>query len=150
MNWYRNSGDEKKKRTLDRRPNLPLNRPWNHYHLLEPVDWDVLDVAFGVDDSLVFSAQREGGAPELFATSVHASTPRPEPYLSGPVRFPAVSPDGKWLAFARREGTAWQLWLLRIGTRETRRLTDARGRAGSSAASITVAAHRTTAPPLIP
>jgi len=88
-------------------------------------DWDVLDVAFGVDDSLVFSAQREGGAPELFATSVHASAPRPEPYLSGPVRFPAVSPDGKWLAFARREGTAWQLWLLRIGTRETRRLTDA-------------------------
>ena len=40
MNWYRNSGDEKKKWTLDRRPNLPLNRPWNHYHLLEPVDWD--------------------------------------------------------------------------------------------------------------
>jgi hypothetical protein len=86
---------------------------------------DVLDVTFGVDDSVIFSAQGKAGVPELFATSVHASTPHLESYLSGPVRFPAVSPDGKWLAFTRRETTTWQLWLLRIGTRESRRLTDA-------------------------
>jgi hypothetical protein len=39
LRWYRNVGD-RKHWVLERQPNIPLNLPWNHYHLLDPVDWD--------------------------------------------------------------------------------------------------------------
>ncbi|MFB3829077.1 MAG: FG-GAP repeat domain-containing protein [Bryobacteraceae bacterium] len=36
LRWYRNLGKWK----LARQPNVNLNLPWNHYHQLEPVDWN--------------------------------------------------------------------------------------------------------------
>jgi hypothetical protein len=39
LRWYRNIGT-KKKWVLARQPNIALNLPWNHYQLLDPIDWD--------------------------------------------------------------------------------------------------------------
>jgi Tol biopolymer transport system component len=46
-----------------------------------------------------------------------------------PARFPAVWPDGRWLAYAEQEGGGWQLTLLELATGACRRLTDADGNA---------------------
>ena len=42
-----------------------------------------------------------------------------------PARFPAVSPDGRWLAYAEEDGGVWQLTVLELATGVRRRLTDA-------------------------
>jgi Tol biopolymer transport system component len=42
-----------------------------------------------------------------------------------PVRYPAVSPDGRWLAYAERARGNWQLWLLALDRGGRRRLTRA-------------------------
>ena len=42
-----------------------------------------------------------------------------------PMRNPAVSPDGRWLAYTERERGNWQLWLLSLERGERRRLTSA-------------------------
>ncbi len=39
LRWYRNIGT-REKWVLARQPNLALNLPWNHYQLLDPIDWD--------------------------------------------------------------------------------------------------------------
>lgn len=39
LRWYRNTGSTKRW-AMQRQSNIPLNLPWNHYHLVEPVDWD--------------------------------------------------------------------------------------------------------------
>ena len=41
------------------------------------------------------------------------------------MRNPAVSPDGRWLAYTEREHGNWQLWLLSLERGERRRLTSA-------------------------
>jgi Tol biopolymer transport system component len=38
-------------------------------------------------------------------------------------RFPAISPDGSWLAYSHAEHGAWQLEVMKRATRERRRLT---------------------------
>jgi Tol biopolymer transport system component len=45
--------------------------------------------------------------------------------IRGPVRYPAVSPDGKRLAFSRRESGAWHLFLRDFDSGRERQLTSA-------------------------
>ena len=56
LRWYKNVGT-KTKWILDRQPNISLNLPWNHYHLLEPVDWNhdgKLDLLAGSEGGWVY------------------------------------------------------------------------------------------------
>ena len=39
LRWYRNIGTNNEWK-LKREANISMNLPWNHYHLLEPVDWN--------------------------------------------------------------------------------------------------------------
>jgi hypothetical protein len=84
---------------------------------------DVLEAVFAPGDEIIFSARPRGRPLGLFRT-------KPEsPYVAeesapAPRRFPAVSPDGRWLAFSQREGGNWQLWVQDRQTRAERRLTD--------------------------
>jgi hypothetical protein len=84
---------------------------------------DVLEAVFDPQDEIIFSARPRGRPPRLFRTKpespfvVEESAPAPR-------RFPAVSPDGRWLAFSQREGGNWQLWVQDRQTRAERRLTD--------------------------
>lgn len=85
--------------------------------------YDVCDVAFFPDHRLVFAAQCDGLS-TLFVADPHSHRVTPFPISSRPVRFPAVSPDAHWLAYADQEKGAWHLWLMKLDTRETRRLTN--------------------------
>jgi hypothetical protein len=85
-------------------------------------DLDVWESTFTPAGTLVFTAARSG-PPALFL--VHpGSAPRISLLpLPSPARYPAVSPDGKWLAFSHLEGGVWRLWLADTRTWSTRRLT---------------------------
>ena len=84
-------------------------------------DLDVWEASFTPAGTLVVSAARHG-SPALFL--VHpggAPTISPLP-LPAPARYPAVSPDGKWLAFSHLEGGVWHLWLAEAHTWAAHRL----------------------------
>ncbi|HEU0140142.1 MAG TPA: VCBS repeat-containing protein [Bryobacteraceae bacterium] len=56
LRWYRNIGTNTKW-VLARQPNLALNLPWNHYHQIEPVDWNrdgKLDLIAGSEGGWVY------------------------------------------------------------------------------------------------
>jgi Tol biopolymer transport system component len=84
---------------------------------------DVLEAAFDPAGEIIFSARRSGGPPALFRAHLEPAYVAQERATS-PRRFPAVSPDGRWLAFSQREGGNWQLWVQDHTTRAARRLTD--------------------------
>jgi Tol biopolymer transport system component len=84
---------------------------------------DVLEVSFDPEDELIFSARRSGQAPALFLTKPGASHVAQQS-APAPRRFPAVSPDGRWLAFSQREVGHWGLWVQDRQTHAARRLTD--------------------------
>ena len=89
---------------------------------LSPPDLDVLDMAFLTTDGIIFSARRRG-RPTLFTTDPYVRGVSPEMPLK-PRRFPAASPDGRWLALSQLELSNWQLWIRDLRTREEHRLTD--------------------------
>ena len=78
-------------------------------------DYDVLDEAFFPDGRIVFAARPQGKA-SLFVA--HPASGAIVGLFSGNarVRYPAVSPDARWLAFSEDEGGAWQLRLLDLAT----------------------------------
>jgi hypothetical protein len=56
LRWYRNVGSNSKP-VLSRQPNLSLNLPWNHYHQIEPFDWNgdgKLDLIAGSEGGWVY------------------------------------------------------------------------------------------------
>ena len=84
---------------------------------------DVLEAVFDPPDEIIFSARPRGRPPRLFRTKPESPSVVEES-APAPRRFPAVSPDGRWLAFSQREGGNWQLWVQDRQTRAERRLTD--------------------------
>jgi glycosyl transferase family 87/WD40 repeat protein len=85
-------------------------------------DLDVWEQTFTPAGTLIVAGSRKG-APALFL--VH---PGGEPTISllplpRPARYPALSPDGRWLSFSHLEGGVWHLWLADVRTWSVRRLT---------------------------
>jgi hypothetical protein len=61
LRWYRNIGTNDKW-LLARQPNLALNLPWNHYHQIEPIDWNgdgKLDLIAGSEGGWVYYYPRK-------------------------------------------------------------------------------------------
>jgi Tol biopolymer transport system component len=81
----------------------------------------VLDIAFAPDRSLVLAVAADG-ASQILRSTAGGQWVR---LTNGEERYPAVSPDGRWLAFSRSNGRAWNLWFQNLQTGEERRLTDA-------------------------
>jgi Glycosyltransferase family 87/WD40-like Beta Propeller Repeat len=87
-----------------------------------PEEFNVLEGSFGRDGAVVFSAMRDGGRPGLFVVGGDGVVRA----LDGvEARYPAVSPDGRWLAYSRLQGGNWHLWLRDLESGTSRRLTDA-------------------------
>ncbi len=82
---------------------------------------DVWEMSFLTDDSLVIAATTKGSAPHLFIVDLAGIV---RPLDSGEARYPAVSPDGRWLAYDRLDRGLWNLWLMDLHTHETRRITN--------------------------
>ena len=77
---------------------------------------DVLEVGFLPDDGLILSAFRDGRA-RLFESDAGAGRFVELALSPHPVRFPAVSPDGAWLAYSEEEAGAWHLWVAKRAAR---------------------------------
>jgi hypothetical protein len=101
-----------------------LDRSGGEEHRLTPdsSDWNVEEVAFEPAGPLIISATQNSGRSGLFAVS---RTGQIEPMNAGESRYPAVSPDGRWLAFSRLQSGNWNLYLRELATGTTHRLTDA-------------------------
>jgi len=85
-------------------------------------EYGVLDAAFFPDHRIVFAA-RPSGSSRLFVFDPRTWRVSPLPISPQPIRYPAVSPDGQWLAYSQDEEGSWRLWAMRLSTGETQRLT---------------------------
>jgi hypothetical protein len=73
-------------------------------------DYDVLEAAFAADGSaLVFAAQPRG-VPRLFTITRLGAHLTQDP-AGDEARYPALSPDGRWLAYSRMMRGSWQIWI---------------------------------------
>jgi hypothetical protein len=97
--------------------------PDSHEMLMSGNELDVLEATFDPSDGMIFSARRNGRAPALFLAKPGVLDVAQE-RAPAPRRFPAVSPDGRWLAFSQREFDHWELWVQDRQTHAARRLTD--------------------------
>ena len=88
--------------------------------VLTPPSLNVYEASFLSEREYAFSAVRQG-RPEIYLTdTLHANSPL---YL-GEARYPALSPDGRWLAYSRFDRGAWNLWLRDEQSGATRRIAD--------------------------
>ena len=92
-----------------------LDRP------VTPPELNVLEMSFLPSGELIFAAASES-RPALFATDQAAGV---RPLGIEDARYPAVSPDGRWLAYSELQGGDWNLWLRNLNSGETQRFTHA-------------------------
>jgi hypothetical protein len=83
--------------------------------------WNVEEVAISPGKSLVVSATKGDASSRLY--EVHG-VDQLEQIPAGEARYPAISPDGHWLAFSVFRSGYWNLSLRNLSTGATRRLTD--------------------------
>jgi Tol biopolymer transport system component len=87
--------------------------------LLTPSSLNIYEASFRSNGEYAFSAIEDGGAPRIYlADASHFIAPLP----LGESRYPALSPDGRWMVYSRFEGDAWNLWVRNQGTGATRRV----------------------------
>ncbi len=84
----------------------------------------VLDVSVNPDGDLLV-AMGPVSAPHLALVRQTSNLVEPLTGIPGPARYPAISPDGKRLAFSRREDGSWQLVVRELATGHNRQLTHA-------------------------
>jgi Tol biopolymer transport system component len=89
---------------------------------ITPPSLNVFEMSFYPDGSIAFAAAEEHQAPHLFLIKDKG---RIQQIMSEEARYPSISPDGQWLAYSRRSGGVWNLWLRRINSVDERRITDA-------------------------
>jgi hypothetical protein len=99
-----------------------LDQPGSTDKRLTPVELDVLEMSFFPNGSLIFSAQPNEGRPRLFLLDQAGTIGS---LGSEEARYPAVSPDGRWLAFSELQSGNWHLWLRDLHNGQTGRLTQA-------------------------
>ena len=70
----------------------------------------VLEMTVNTEGNLIVAS---GGAadPHLFRLDPASGEVRGLSEINGAVRYPAISPDGKHLAFSRRESGSWHLYV---------------------------------------
>jgi hypothetical protein len=99
-----------------------LTQPGSVDRILTPAELNVLEMSFLPNGSLMFSAERGGEHPGLFLVDQTGSVSSLGPDES---RYPAVSPDGHWVAFSKLQGGNWHLWLRNLRNGQTNLLTHA-------------------------
>jgi Glycosyltransferase family 87/WD40-like Beta Propeller Repeat len=83
---------------------------------------NVLEMSFKPDGNLIFAATSDG-RPGLF--TINTKTGNVQSIDTEETRYPAVSPDGVWLAYSQFQNGYWNLWLRNLTTGGTQRLTNA-------------------------
>jgi Tol biopolymer transport system component len=92
----------------------------------------VLEMSVTPDGNLIVAT---GGAadPHLSILDTASGEVRPLADIHGAVRYPAISADGQWLAFSRRESGSWHLFVRDLAHGTERQLTSAACNATSPA-----------------
>jgi hypothetical protein len=89
---------------------------------LTPPQLNVYEASFLSDHKYAFSADENGSSPKIFLTDIaHHNTP----IVMAESRYPALSPDGRWMAYSRLDHGVWNLWLRDEDSGLSRRIADA-------------------------
>jgi hypothetical protein len=88
---------------------------------LTPPWLNVYEATFLSKQEYAFSAVEHGHPPQIY---MNDETHENVPLELGESRYPALSPDGRWLAYSRLDHDGWNLWIRDQRTGATRRLDD--------------------------
>jgi len=82
---------------------------------------NVYEASFKSTTEYAFSASDEHHAPQIYLSdATHINSP----LVLGEARYPALSPDGRWMAYSQIDHGAWNLWLRNEQNGATRRIAD--------------------------
>jgi Tol biopolymer transport system component len=84
--------------------------------------FDVEEMTFLPDGSLIFAARTSGAPSALYLADRNSNI---RLIAGGEKRYPAASPDGRWLAYSELDAGVWNLQLRDLQNGQTRRLTNA-------------------------
>ena len=82
--------------------------------------WNLEEISISPNESIVVAATKNRGESRLYAVT---GVDQLELIPVGEARYPAISPDGHWLAFSTFQSGYWNLSLRSVTTGEVRRLT---------------------------
>jgi hypothetical protein len=88
---------------------------------LTPFSLNVYEAAFLSERVYAFSAVEDHRPPQIYLTDATHSN---EPLTLGEARYPALSPDGHWMAYSHLKNGMWNLWVRDQETGATRRVAD--------------------------
>ena len=84
---------------------------------LTPPSLNIYGASFLSKSEYAFSAVSQGHPPQIYLSD---ATHTNAPLALGESRYPALSPDRRWLAYSRLENGVWNLWLRNQKTGATR------------------------------
>jgi hypothetical protein len=82
---------------------------------------NVYEASFKSPTEYAFAGADERHAPQIF---LRDATHRNSLLALGEARYPALSPDGRWMAYSHLDHGAWNLWLRNQGSGAIRRIAD--------------------------
>jgi Tol biopolymer transport system component len=85
---------------------------------LTPPDLNVYEAAFLSEDEYAFAAAQGAGWPHIYVKD----GVRGDAMQIADARYPAMSPDGRWLAYSHMENGVWNLWLMDLASGAERRI----------------------------
>jgi hypothetical protein len=88
---------------------------------LTPPSINVYEAAFASRRAYAISGVEDGEPPQIYLTDQSHSNTRLE---LGESRYPALSPDGRWMAYSHLDQGMWNLWIRDQQTGATRRVAD--------------------------
>jgi len=89
--------------------------------VLTPPELNVYEAAFRSERLYAFSAAQGAGWPKIFIVDRDRGR---EMVTVEDARYPAISPDGRWMAYSHMENGVWNLWLMDLETGAARRIAD--------------------------
>ena len=88
---------------------------------LTPPSINVYEAAFASRRAYAISGVEDGEPPQIYLTDQSHSNTRLE---LGESRYPALSPDSRWMAYSQLDDGMWNLWIRDQQTGATRRVAD--------------------------
>jgi Tol biopolymer transport system component len=90
---------------------------------LTPPELNVYEAAFLSEDEYAFAAAQGAEWPHIYVVDhARGEAARGAGTQIADARYPAISPDGRWLAYSHMEKGVWNLWLMDLVSGAERRI----------------------------